>query len=289
MKTILLIAILIASNCVYAQNPIMWGADPSGIVAQDGRLFIFPTNDKKSWGEQKDWHCWSTSDLKTWTDHGVIFDTKASGWGIDNAWAPDITYKNGMYYFYYYFQNGDKPGGIGVATSKNIEGPYKEALGKRLMGGHDPCIFNDDDGRSFIYYQNNVVELNEDMISLKGKVTKLDIGEIPEKYEAAYVFKRNGVYYYTIAHAFNHLMYYTGDSPMGPFKLRGELMAPYGGNNHHSIVKYGDRWIIFYHEWAPKESEVSNRRICAEWLTFNDDGTIVPVKVTKEGISSESK
>ena len=271
---------------IHAQNPLFWGADPSGIVAHDGRLFVFPTSDLKNWDDQKDWHCWSTTDLVHWKDHGVIFDTKMSGWGINNAWAPDITYKNGTYYFYYYFQNGGKGGGVGVATSKNPEGPFTEALGKRLVAMHDPAIFTDDDNRSYLYSQNKVYELNDDMISLKTeKPSILEIGTVPDKYEATYVFKRNGIYYYTYAKQFNHLIYFTGKSPLGPFEYRGEIMPPYGGNNHHSIVKYKDRWILFYHEWAKEESDVSNRRVRAEWIEFNEDGTIKLVKVTKEGIS----
>ena len=206
--------------------------------------------------------------------------------GIDNAWAPDITFKNGTYYFYYYFQNGDKPGGVGVATAKNPEGPYKEALGKMLIATHDPAVFNDDDGKSYLYARNKIWELNEDMISVKDVNPKiLEIGEVPEKYEATYVFERNGIYYYTYARNWNHVVYFTGDNPFGPFTYKGEIMKPYGGNNHHSIVKYNDKWIIFYHEWAPEESETCNRRVCAEWLKFNDDGTIQLVEVTEKGIS----
>ena len=263
-------------------------------MAQDGRLFVFPTNDKKDWSDQKEWHCLSTSDLKTWKDHGVIFDTKMSGWGVDNAWAPDITYKKGTYYFYYYFHNGEHrkevPGGIGVATSKNPEGPFKEALGKRMIPGHDPAIFTDDDGKSFLYIQDKVYVMNEDMISVQNKEPiNLNLEYRPKKFEAAYVFKRNGIYYFTIARDFNNLIYYTGKSPLGPFEYRGEFMKPYGGNNHHSILKYKDNWIIFYHEWAREESEVSNRRIRVEYLYFNEDGTIKMVEPTEAGISVPPK
>ena len=298
MKTLKLIQMSIIvcfflnAKC-YSQNPLFWGADPSGIVAQDGRLFVFPTNDKKDWSDQKDWHCWSTTDTKTWADHGVIFDTKMSGWGVDNAWAPDITYKNGIYYLYYYFHNGEHrkevPGGIGVATSNNIQGPYKEALGKRMIPGHDPAIFNDDDGKTYLYVQDKVYCLNDDMISVANKEPiNLNLEYRPKKFEAAYVFKRNGIYYFTIARDWNNLIYYTGKSPLGPFEFKGEIMKPYGGNNHHSILKYKNDWIIFYHEWAKNESTVSNRRIRAEYIYFNDDGTIQLVKPTKDGISVPS-
>lgn len=285
MKFYFLILMFLNVCVIRSQNPLFWSADPSGIVVEDGRIFVFPTNDKKDWADQKEWHCWSTSDLVHWVDHGVIFNTEMSGWGVDNAWAPDITFKNGTYYFYYYFQNGGIGPGVGVATSKNPEGPFKEALGHKLINGHDPAVFTDDDGKSYLYYQNNVFQLNEDMISVKSTTPKkLNIGTVPSKFEATYVFKRNGVYYYTFALNFNNLVYYTGSSPEGPFTYRGEIMAPYGGNNHHSIIKYKDKWIIFYHEWA-SGSTVSNRRVRAEWLEFNEDGTIKLVKPTFKGIS----
>ena len=293
MKKILLGFLLLAGVFATskAQNPLFWAADPSGIVTHDGRLFVFPTNDLKNWDDQKTWNCWSTNDLKTWTDHGVIFDTKMSGWGINNAWAPDITYKNGKYYFYYYFQNGGKgKGGVGVATSLKPEGPYTESTGKRLVEMHDPAIFNDDDGQSYLYSQNKVYLLNDDMISLKSdKPIILEVGEVPDKYEATYVFKRDDIYYFTYAKNFNHLVYFTGKSPLGPFEYRGEIMKPYGGNNHHSVVKYKGQWILFYHEWAPNESTTCNRRVRAEWLTFNADGTINLVTPTAEGISVPKK
>ena len=285
-KVITVTLLLLCSSFIKAQNPLFWGADPSGIVAHDGRVFIFPTNEKKDLNEQKDWNCWSSTDLVNWTDHGVIFNTEMSGWGIDNAWAPDIAYKNGTYYFYYYFQNGKKPGGIGVATSKNPEGPYKEALGKRLIPGHDPAYFEDCDGKSYLYVQDRVHILNDDMISVENEEPiTLELTYKPDTFEAAYVFKRNGIVYYTIARGWNNFIYYTGDNALGPFEYKGEFMKPYGGNNHHSIIPYKDRWIIFYHEWAEDESDVHNRRIRAEWLEFEDDGSIKMVVPTEKGIS----
>ena len=64
------------------------------------------------------------------------------------------------YDFYYYFQNGGNgKGGVGVATSLNPEGPYTESTGKRLVAMHDPAIFNDDDGQSYLYSQNKAYRI----------------------------------------------------------------------------------------------------------------------------------
>jgi len=263
-----------------AKNPLFFGADPSGLAAPDGRMWIYPTTDEPNWDDQVDWHAWSSSDLVNWTDHGVIFSMKDSGWATKFAWAPDCAYKKGKYYFYYYFNKGKPGGGVGVAVSDRPEGPFKEALGHRLVEGHDPRIFVDDDGQAYLYVQDVAYKLNEDMISLKSEQINLEIDYRPKPFEAVYVFKRHGIYYYTIAAEFNRLIYYMGDNPLGPFKHQGEIMAKYGGNNHHSVVEYGGKWILWYHGWAPGR----HRMVRGEYLKFNADGTIQTTAITEEGV-----
>ncbi|EMI57088.1 family 43 glycosylhydrolase [Rhodopirellula sallentina] len=260
-----------------------YAADPSVVIADDGRLFLFPTTDNRDWEKQFGWSCYSTTDLTNWENHGVIFSNKDSKWGTHKAWAPDVIKKDGKYYFFYYFNNGGK-GGVGVAVADQPEGPFKELTKEKLCRGHDPAVFTDDDGRYWMYLQDTVYELGDDMASFKSGPTNLNLEYRPKKFEAAYVFKRNGIYYFTIARGWNNLIYYTGTSPTGPFKFRGEFMKPYGGNNHHSIVQYKDRWILFYHEWV-KDAPVHQRRLRAEYLNFNDDGTIQIVEPTDAGVS----
>ncbi|MEM9478307.1 MAG: family 43 glycosylhydrolase [Verrucomicrobiota bacterium] len=262
-----------------------YGADPSVVIADDGRLFLFPTTDNRDWEKQFGWSCYSTDDLVNWTDHGVIFSNEDSAWGTHKAWAPDITKRDGKYYFFYYFNNGGaKVKGVGVAVADKPEGPYTELTPEPLVRGHDPAVFADDDGRYWLYLQDRVAELGDDMKSLKKPMQNLNLEYRPEKFEAAYVFKREDIYYFTIARGWNNLIYYTGKSPTGPFEFRGEFFKPYGGNNHHSILKYKGEWIILYHEWV-KDDPVHQRQIRAEYLHFNDDGTIRMVEPTEEGVS----
>jgi hypothetical protein len=261
-----------------------YGADPSVVVADDDRLFLFPTTDNRDWEKQFGWSCYSTTDLVHWNDHGVIFSNEDSSWGTHKAWAPDIIKRGGKYYLYYYFNNGGGgKGGVGVAVADKPEGPYKEITKERLCAGHDPAVFGDDDGRFWLYLQDKVYELGDDMASFKSGPTNLNLEYRPEKFEAAYVFKRNGLYYFTIARDWNNLVYYTGSSPTGHFEFRGEFFKKYGGNNHHSIVKYKDKWVIFYHEWV-KNDPVHQRRLRAEYLSFNEDGTIQFVEPTDQGV-----
>ncbi|MEM6777473.1 MAG: sulfatase-like hydrolase/transferase [Planctomycetota bacterium] len=273
-----------AGNPLQVDGHDFYAADPSVVIADDGRLFLFPTTDNRDWEKQVGWSCYSTTDLSNWTDHGVIFRNTDSDWGTHKAWAPDITKKDGKYYFFYYFNNGGQgKGGVGVAVAEQPEGPFRELTNERLCRGHDPAVFADDDGRHWMYLQDKVYELGDDMISFKSGPTNLNLAYRPDRFEAAYVFKRNETYYFTIARGWNNLIYYTGDSPTGPFEYRGEIMKPYGGNNHHSIVKYKGRWVIFYHEWLEGDP-VHQRRLRAEYLGFNEDGTIRLVEPTSAGV-----
>ncbi len=75
-----------------------------------------------------------------------------------------------------------------------------------------------------------------------------------------------------------------GASPIGPFDYAGTLLSKVSSLNiHHSIVQYGDRWILWYHVWPT--TGPGQRRVQGEFLTFEEDGTISPVSVTKEGVS----
>lgn len=274
----------LTNNPLQVDGHDFYAADPSVVIADDGRLFMFPTTDHRDWEKQFGWSSYSTNNLVDWTNHGVIFSNEDSAWGVNKAWAPDITKKDGKYYLYYYFNNGGGgKGGVGVAVADQPEGPFRELTKEKLCRGHDPAVFADDDGRYWMYLQDKVYELGDDMASLKSGPMDLNLEYRPEKFEADYVFKRNDIYYFTIAQDWNNLIYYTGKSPTGPFEYRGEFMKPYGGNNHHSIIQFQGRWILFYHEWV-KNDPVHQRRLRAEYLNFNDDGTIQMVEPTNQGI-----
>lgn len=94
-------------------------------------------------------------------------------------------------------------------------------------------------------------------------------------FEAAWVHKHNGTYYFSYSTGDTHLIAYaTGDNPYGPFTYRGVVLQPVKGwTNHHSIVKVGERWFIFYHD-----TELSGknylRNVKVAELRHNKDGSI---------------
>ena len=79
-----------------------------------------------------------------------------------------------------------------------------------------------------------------------------------------------------------------GKSPKGPWKYHGTIMKEEGGNNHHSIVEFNGKWILFYHRWLDSNSscEKKQRQCCAEYLYFNEDGTIQEVERTDKGVGN---
>lgn len=94
-------------------------------------------------------------------------------------------------------------------------------------------------------------------------------------FEAAWVFKRQGKYYFTYSTGDTHFIAYAvGDNPMGPFRYKGRVLLPVQGwTNHHSITQFGDRWYLFYHD-----TQLSNRNNLRSAkmteLFFEPDGSI---------------
>lgn len=299
----------------FSQNPLDFGsdirtADPSAHVWKDGRLYIYASHDEACQEDfwMKDWHVFSSDDLINWTDHGACLSVDDLSWADNYAWAPDCACKDGKYYFCFPAGTGYKDRvnpekstkwmGIGIAVSESPTGPFTDHIGGPLWTepyANDPCLFIDDDGTPYLYVHGgdadySVIELNDDMSAVKGDFYKMDMGGYEPKMEGPWVFKRNDMYYFTMPEGNRVLAYYTARSPKGPWAYQGVIMEQeHNGNNHHSIVEYKGQWLLFYHRWLDTGDACENRQrqrhICAEYLYFNEDGTIRPVARTTEGLS----
>jgi hypothetical protein len=69
-------------------------------------------------------------------------------------------------------------------------------------------------------------------------------------FEAAWMHKEGGQYYFSYSTGDTHyLVYATGSSPYGPFTYRGRILEPVQGwTTHHSILQVEGRWYLFYHD-----------------------------------------
>ena len=94
-------------------------------------------------------------------------------------------------------------------------------------------------------------------------------------FEAAWVHKKDGVYYLSYSTGNTHLIVYaTSDNPYGPFVYQGIINNPVDGwTNHHSTLKVGDQWYLFYHD-----TQISGkdhlRNVKFTEMYHNEDGSI---------------
>lgn len=297
------------------KNPVLDGfyADPDVLYSnKTKKYYIYPTSDGfDGWGGYY-FKTFSSTDLTTWKDEGIILDLKKDvSWADRNAWAPTIAEKKikGTYKYYYYFTAAQK---IGVAVADDPVGPFVDS-GKPLVnfkpegikGGQeiDPAVFTDPkSGKSYLYWGNGylaVAELNKDMISIKPNTTKV-LNTDKTFREGCYVFYRNGIYYFLWSEddtrSQNYRVRYgTSNSPTGEITiaqnnliLQKDPSQGIYGTGHNSVLQIPgkDEWYIVYHRFNyPNGINMGdaagfNREVCIDQLFFDAEGNIIPVKPT---------
>jgi beta-xylosidase len=102
-------------------------------------------------------------------------------------------------------------------------------------------------------------------------------------FEAAWMHKYNGKYYFSYSTGDTHYICYAiGDNPYGPFTYTGVILNPViGWTNHHSIVEFNGKWYLFYHDSVLSGGKTHLRSVKVTELTYNPDGTIVPITAYK--------
>jgi beta-xylosidase len=132
-----------------------------------------------------------------------------------------------------------------------------------------------------------VALLGADMKSLSGDVTEIQIldeqgrpllaGDHDRRYfEAPWMHKRNGVYYFSYSTGNTHyLVYATGTSPRGPFTYRGRILEPVvGWTTHHSFVEFEGRSYLFYHDASLSGGVDHLRSVKVKEIAYDDAGRI---------------
>ncbi len=307
-------------------NPIIedFRADPEILYSKKtGKFYLYPTTDGYAgWGGYS-FNVYSSDNLVDWKDEGTIINLKSNQvvWANGNAWAPCIEEKqqaDGSYkYYFYYSGNTVKGKQTGVAVADHPTGPFKDsgrsivALSPTGRGQQiDSDVFTDPvSGKSYLYWGNGYMagaELNDDMLTIKEKTIKIltPKGGTLNDYqfrEGAYVFYRNGLYYFLwsvddTGSPNYHVAYGTSKNPMGPIEVAKEpvILKQDPSNNiygtaHNSVIQIPgkDEWYIVYHRINKdflKNGPGYHREVCIDKLEFNQDGTIVPVKPTQKGI-----
>lgn len=337
LSSVLVAATLVWGGPAAAENPVVpgWYADPEIRVFGD-RYWIYPTYSdhtetpdvsehfsekqqelrkqqmvRPSYAIQTFFNAFSSPDLVNWTKHSHVLDVENVEWAAYAVWAPSAIEKDGKYYLFFGandIQSDDQLGGIGVAVSDSPAGPFKDAIGKPLIGKFhngaqpiDQFVFRDKDGQHYLYYGGwkhcNVVRLGDDLTSIVPFEDGSMFKEItpPGYVEGSFMVERNGIYYlmwseggwtgpdYRVAYAM-------GPSPTGPFTPQGVILEQdfsiARGAGHHSVVNVPgtDEWYIAYHRRPLDTDRGEHRQIAIDRMYFNEDGTIRPVVMTNEGV-----
>ncbi len=292
---------LLGANSGLAQNPLIteqFSADPTARVFE-GKIYVYPSHDipvppgsgaRSNWFCMEDYHVYSSENLIDWTDHGVILTQTEVPWlnrKSYSMWAPDCVHKNGKYYFY--FPTG---GRIGVAIADKPYGPFKaEELPINGVRGIDPGVLIDKDGSAYLFWGGiSMAKLKDNMVELDSQPQRVQNLPRPGLIEGPFPFERNGIYYLTYPHVQNkteRLEYSIASSPMGPYEWKGVIMDESASGcwtNHHSILEYKGQWYLFYHDKDLSPDFDKNRAIKADYLAFNEDGTIQKVIPTVRGV-----
>jgi hypothetical protein len=257
------------------------------------------------------------------TDHGVVLALADIPWARGQLWDNDVAYKNGKYYMYFPAKDRSNIFRIGVAIADRPEGPFiaqREPIAGSYS--IDPCVF-EEDGSYYMYfggiwggqldsYDGNtytgsrtrlndhgkavsprVVKLSDDMLHFAESPRELIIldnkghqfakGNGNRFFEASWMHKYNGTYYFSYSTGDTHnLCYATGDNPYGPFTYQGVLLTPVTGwTTHHSIAEFKNKWYLFYHDARPSGGIDNLRSMKAVELNHLPDGSIQKINGMK--------
>jgi len=280
---------LLESNVTYSDravydktymNPIYSDyADPD-VLYHDGKYYLYATG-----GSGYAVH--TSDDLVNWKKEGIAVSPDL--WGITkNYWAPDVEYINGKFYMVVSCNEN-----LGLAVSDSPTGPFKamtdKVLFNKTIDGH---LFQDDDGRVYLYYvswrksygiygveldgnmmpiestERLIIQATEDWEKQKGNIT-----------EGPYMLKHNGVYYMTYSGShYESIDYAVGyavsDSPLGTFKKHKNNPIMIGnsqihGVGHHCIVATPEGEMVIVYHCHNSLSKVQVRKLCIDRIRFS--------------------
>ncbi|MBR6121581.1 MAG: family 43 glycosylhydrolase [Prevotella sp.] len=308
-------------------NPIVPGyfADPT-IRRFGDTWYLYATTDGTGNGYGPA-QVWVSKDFVNWRNIVMNWPTTEVVWAPDVVQQPDGTFR------YYYCEPcnilvGEAKSPVG--PWKNILGKDDAVMvPDRYVHNAitlDPQLFRDDDGSEYLYFTTwgiyngfgcGVAKLSSHFTSRSSlsndarfwrednpfpiaadsffsEKRLIPNTELKDIFEAPFVFKRQGIYYFTYSSGSCHDDTYrvqyamSATGPMGPFTYQGELLTTnidetVHGPGHHSVLQHDGRYYIVYHRHnLPRSVHGFNRQVCIDELRFAPDGKILPVVPTHD-------
>jgi hypothetical protein len=203
----------------------------------------------------------------------------------------------------------DRPEGPFCPETDPIRGSYSI----------DPCAFKDDDNSVYVYfggiwggqlqrYKGNkalenaflpegkqtalpsrVVKMTDDVLQfaeepkpvlvIDGNGEPLKADDPHRFFEASWMHKYKGKYYFTYSTGDTHfLCYAVGDNPYGPFTYKGVILDPVvGWTTHHSIAEYKGHWYLFHHDCVPSNDKTWLRSLKVVEIEYDEYDNIKKV------------
>lgn len=292
-------------------NPVLAGkgvTDPHIHIFND-KAYLYASHDEgpgKETYTMRDWWIWSSDDLVNWTHESTIYpkDTYINDDAFDKCFAIDAAYYKGKYYIYF----SEFVNSVGVLVSDTPVGPWRDPLGKPLVGQgdvpahriYDPGIFIDDDDTPYLVFGHMpyyIVRLNEDMISLAETPREVLMPSCGAERcgweDKAFLHKYNRRYYFSAgAH------YGFAENVYGPYPCKGTLFKEEnfpethrfkGGKDgietdrHGSFFEWKGRWFYACNELSQTQDEYYRDFSIFE-VSYRENGEIAPFILKPEGV-----
>ena len=248
-------------------------------------------------------------DLIEWESLGVVFSTDDTlnpvkkGKKPRRIWAPEVHWmpelgEDGRWALVHCPK---QVASLAISATKDLKGPWSHPMGSTLGERHDPSLFTDDDGTTYLLWQNTLVApLRRDLTAYTAEPVRIDpSGTRPGPdgkpisrigHEGATLMKVDGKYVH-LGTAWStdqgrkgsyNLYYCVADKitgPYGPRKFAGRFL----GHGTPFQTRDGKWWCTaFFNANVPPESRegIQHRDIGDNARTINEQGvTIVPLDV----------
>jgi beta-xylosidase len=282
-------------------NPIIrhkFTSDPA-VIVYNGKVYLYTGHDEAPVGTESyvmnEWLCFSSADMIHWEEHPVPLKASDFKWAKGDAYASQVTYRNGKFFWYAAVTHARfKGGAIGVAVANSPAGPFVDARGSALVTSDavprlviDPAVFIDDDGQAYLFWGKTkcyYASLRRNMTELDGDAHEIIL---PGFVEGAHVHKRNGWYYLSYGFEFpEKVAYAMSRSIHGPWEFKG-ILNELAGNcqtNRPAIIDFKGTAYFIYHNGGLANGGSHRRSVCIDYLYYNPNDTMKRVIMTSEGV-----
>lgn len=276
------------------------------------KLKVISSSDLVNWTDHGDVHVGGVKGAAKWAN---------CSWAPAVAWR-EI---DGEDKFFIYFSNSGSNIGVLTADSPigpfrdELGKPLIDRNTpnvKDVVWIFDPAVLVDDDGKAYLYFGGGlpegqyewpntarVIELGPDMMSTVGEAIVI---EAPYMFESSGINKIGDKYYYSYCSNFTsregatgehvpiagEVINMTSDSPTGPWQYEGSILKNpghffgTGGNNHHCMIEFNDRFFMFYHTSVLQDAMGIKGGYRSTFINeaFVEDGRIKPIIADKAGV-----